>query len=87
MTLIISLIVAAFLGGMMYHAIKYPHDGDGPSIIPLHVTAQELPPDYFSPGTCIMNKEIVYSPWAIAFWNGKSYRFEREILGGVWIRA
>lgn len=52
---------------------------------PLHTTLSTLPPDYFSPGTSIMHGKIVCSLWAIAYWRGQSYRFERTELGAPWV--
>lgn len=51
---------------------------------PLHAISITLPPDYFSPGTTMMHGKLVGSLWAIAYWEGQSYRFEREKLGAIW---
>lgn len=34
-----------------------------------------------------MHGKIVCSLWAIAYWGGASYRYERAGLGESWIRA
>ncbi len=57
---------------------------------PLHATlpvGDSLSPDYFSPGTYVMNDQIVGSPWAIAYWAGQSFRYERAQLGAPWVRV
>ena len=57
---------------------------------PVHATlpiGAALPWDYFAPGTSTMNGKVAYSPWAVAFYGGASYRFERSGLGEPWIRV
>jgi hypothetical protein len=59
-------------------------------MIPLHSTlpiGASLPPDYFSPGTYVLNGQKVGSPWAIAYYAGQSFRYERTGLGEVWVRV
>jgi hypothetical protein len=51
---------------------------------PPHATKLVLPPDYFSPGTSIMNGKAVGSMWAEAYFNRTGYLFTRTELGGVW---
>jgi hypothetical protein len=58
---------------------------DGPMNAPLHATSQTLAPDYFSPGTTTVRGEVIASLWAIAYYAGRSYRFERERLGAPWV--
>lgn len=56
---------------------------------PLHVApiGAKLPPSYFNPGTVLMHGKIEFSKWAIAYFNGAEFRFERETLGGEWVRV
>ncbi len=57
---------------------------------PLHATlpvGAALVWDYFSPGTCIMHGKVVCSLWAVAFYAGCSFRFERAGLGEPWVRV
>lgn len=54
---------------------------------PLHVTSLTLPPDYFSPGVSIMHGKPCFSKWAIAYWHGREFRFERTDLGQPWVRT
>lgn len=59
-------------------------------MIPLHATlpiGSPLPPDYFSPGTYTVNGLTLGSPWAVAFYRGVQYRYERAGLGEPWIRV
>ncbi len=59
-------------------------------IPPLHAVApvgHALLPDYFSPGTYTMNGQTIGSPWAVAYWGGKSFRYERAALGEPWVRV
>ncbi len=55
---------------------------------PAHVAplGTSLPAVYFSPGTYIMRGVEIGSPWAIAYYAGVSYRYERVGLGQVWVR-
>lgn len=57
---------------------------------PLHAIlspGRSLPADYFAPGTSMMNGKIICSLWAIAFWRGESFRYERIALGENWVRV
>lgn len=57
---------------------------------PLHSltpVGSALPPDYFSPGTCLMHGKVVCSLWAVAFYSGSQTRFERTGLGEPWVRV
>lgn len=58
-------------------------------MIPAHVApiGTQLAPDYFSPGAVIIRGETVGSPWAIAYWLGNQYRYERAGLGKPWVRV
>ena len=59
-------------------------------MIPLHAIAAiggALSPDYFSPGTYEVGGQITGSPWAIAYWHGVQYRYERNKLGAPWVRV
>lgn len=60
-------------------------------MIPFHATlpigAPLLDPTYFSPGTSLMNGRVYCSLWAIAYWRGQSFRYERAGLGEVWVRV
>lgn len=55
-----------------------PHAGD---------IGTRLDPYYFSPGTIKVLGERVGSLWAIGYWQGKEYRYEREKLGAEWVRV
>jgi hypothetical protein len=56
---------------------------------PLHVCpiGTALPADYFSPGTFVLNGRITGSLWAIAFWQGNKFRFERTSIEMPWFRV
>ena len=59
-------------------------------MIPLHSTTpigKQLPPDYFSPGTYTLNGKTLGSPWAIAYYDGQSFRYERAAFGAPWVRV
>ena len=58
-------------------------------MIPAHVApiGTELSPDYFSPGTSVMHGKEVGSLWAIAYFNGLTFRYGRQKLGAAWIRV
>lgn len=55
-----------------------PHDGP---------IGTALPPDYFSPGTSIMHGKLCFSTWAIAYWAGQQFRYERADYGADWVRV
>lgn len=46
-----------------------------------------LPPDYFSPPPFVFRGVETGSPWAIAYWAGQEYRYERAGLGAAWVRV
>ncbi len=57
---------------------------------PLHAilpVGDSLSPDYFSPGTYTVGGLTLGSPWAVAFYQGRQYRYERAVLGAPWIRV
>lgn len=59
-------------------------------IPPLHAiipVGDSLAHDYFSPGSYKFNGKTIGSLWAIAYYNGESYRFERAQLGEPWVRV
>lgn len=47
----------------------------------------QLPHDYFCPGTSIMHGKLCFSAWAVAFWQGQEFRYERTNVGQPWIRT
>lgn len=57
--------------------------------VPAHVApvGHTLAPDYFSPGTTVMNGRVIGSSWAIAYYAGHEYRYERAGLGLPWVRV
>lgn len=59
-------------------------------MIPSHVLLSiggALAPDYFSPGTYTLRGEEQCSLWAVAYWRGESFRYERSKYGAPWIRV
>lgn len=59
-------------------------------MIPLHSITPiggSLRPDYFSPGTYVLDGQVLGSPWAIAYYGGQSFRYERVTLGEPWVRV
>jgi len=59
-------------------------------MIPLHATlpiGAPIDPAYFSPGVSLMNGKVHCSLWAISYWRGQSFRYERAGLGEVWVRV
>ncbi len=47
-----------------------------------------LAPEYFSPGTSErLDGSLYCSLWAIAYWAGAEYRYERKVLGAEWVRT
>lgn len=47
----------------------------------------QLPPDYYRPGSSIMHGKTVYSEWVEQPVPGGWMRFERESLGAPWVRV
>lgn len=58
-------------------------------VMPAHAApvGTQLPPDYFSPGTQVINGQVIGSLWAIAFYQGGRFRYERVALGEPWVRT
>ena len=58
-------------------------------MIPKHVgeIGNILEANYFSPGIAIIHGKPWGSLWAIAYWDGKEYRYERSDLGQPWVRT
>lgn len=59
-------------------------------LMPIHASlpvGESLPPDYFSPGTYVFGGLEQGSPWAVAYFAGQSYRYERAGLGEPWVRV